>query len=197
MANRTVEKAQTIVDRHAAWAAQHGVKLSARSLAEPGEAFDVFINGTAASLSGSGIPVGPQVLRPGTLALDMMYGPAAEGFLHWARQHGATPRDGLGIAIDLGSTTLVAQLVDRSSGQVLGVRTALNPQARRGAGDGNGDERIRRAIATNTEPSVTASVGVATAGSGVDGQFDGLLERADAAMYEAKRLGGDRVVAAS
>lgn len=43
------------------------------------------------------------------------------------------PRDGLGIAIDLGSTTLVAQLVDRSNGQVLGVRTALNPQARRGA----------------------------------------------------------------
>lgn len=44
-----------------------------------------------------------------------------------------TPRDGLGIAIDLGSTTLVAQLVDRRDGRVLGVRTALNPQAMRGA----------------------------------------------------------------
>lgn len=43
------------------------------------------------------------------------------------------PREGLGIAIDLGSTTLAAQLVDRASGAVLGVRTALNPQARRGA----------------------------------------------------------------
>ncbi len=100
MANRTVEKAQAIVARHAAWAAQHGVKLSARGLQEPGEAFDVFINGTAASLAGSGVPVGPQVLKPGALALDMMYGPAAQAFLDWARSHGATPRDGLGMLVE-------------------------------------------------------------------------------------------------
>ncbi|MGE5452843.1 MAG: shikimate dehydrogenase [Acidobacteriota bacterium] len=100
MANRTLEKAQAIVDRHAAWAQQHGVKLSARPLADPGEGFDVFINGTAASLSGSGVPVGPQVLRPGTLALDMMYGPAAHAFLQWARDHGAVARDGLGMLVE-------------------------------------------------------------------------------------------------
>lgn len=44
-----------------------------------------------------------------------------------------TPRSGLGIAIDLGTTTLVAQLVDLKTASVLGVRTALNPQARHGA----------------------------------------------------------------
>jgi uncharacterized 2Fe-2S/4Fe-4S cluster protein (DUF4445 family) len=44
-----------------------------------------------------------------------------------------TPRDGLGIAIDLGTTTLVAQLLDLRTGYVLGVRAALNPQARHGA----------------------------------------------------------------
>lgn len=44
-----------------------------------------------------------------------------------------TPREGLGIAIDLGTTTLVAQLLDLSSGHVLAVRTALNPQAAYGA----------------------------------------------------------------
>src|SRR5579871_5349529 len=44
-----------------------------------------------------------------------------------------TPRRGLGIAIDLGTTTLVGQLVDLATGSVLGVRTALNPQARHGA----------------------------------------------------------------
>jgi uncharacterized 2Fe-2S/4Fe-4S cluster protein (DUF4445 family) len=44
-----------------------------------------------------------------------------------------TPRQGLGIAIDLGTTTLVAQLLDLSSANVLGVRTALNHQARHGA----------------------------------------------------------------
>ena len=43
------------------------------------------------------------------------------------------PRDGCGIAIDLGTTTLAAQLVDRSDGRVLATRTALNPQARHGA----------------------------------------------------------------
>lgn len=100
MANRTVEKAQAIVARHADWAAQHGVKLSARSLQAPGEGFDVFVNGTAASLAGSGVPVGAQVLKPGTLALDMMYGPAAQAFLDWARAHGATPRDGLGMLVE-------------------------------------------------------------------------------------------------
>ncbi|MBH1988343.1 MAG: shikimate dehydrogenase, partial [Burkholderiales bacterium] len=67
---------------------------------DPGVGYDVFVNGTAASLSGSGVPVGPQVLRPGALALDMMYGPAAQAFLDWARQHGAVPRDGLGMLVE-------------------------------------------------------------------------------------------------
>jgi uncharacterized 2Fe-2S/4Fe-4S cluster protein (DUF4445 family) len=43
------------------------------------------------------------------------------------------PRQGLGIAIDLGTTTLAAQLVDLSSGHVLAVETALNEQGRFGA----------------------------------------------------------------
>lgn len=41
--------------------------------------------------------------------------------------------EGLGAVIDLGTTTLVAQLVDLRTGEVLGVRTSLNPQARHGA----------------------------------------------------------------
>jgi uncharacterized 2Fe-2S/4Fe-4S cluster protein (DUF4445 family) len=44
-----------------------------------------------------------------------------------------TPKIGLGIAIDIGTTTLVAQLLDLERGEVLAVRTALNPQARFGA----------------------------------------------------------------
>lgn len=44
-----------------------------------------------------------------------------------------TPRDGLGVAIDLGTTTLVGQLLDLRTGHVLAVRTALNAQARHGA----------------------------------------------------------------
>ena len=100
MANRTVDKAEAIVQRHPAWAAAHGVRLRACGLDDAGQAHDVFINGTAASLSGSGVPVGPQVLAPGALALDMMYGPAAQPFLDWARAHGATARDGLGMLVE-------------------------------------------------------------------------------------------------
>ncbi|MGD0580695.1 MAG: ASKHA domain-containing protein [Bryobacteraceae bacterium] len=45
----------------------------------------------------------------------------------------AEPRQGLGIAIDLGTTTLAAQLVDLSNGEVVATETGLNPQARHGA----------------------------------------------------------------
>ncbi len=43
------------------------------------------------------------------------------------------PRAGLGAVIDLGTTTLVVQIVDLTSGEVRRVETALNPQARCGA----------------------------------------------------------------
>jgi len=45
----------------------------------------------------------------------------------------AEPRPGLGIAIDLGTTTLAAQLVDLGTGEVIATETGLNPQARHGA----------------------------------------------------------------
>ncbi|MFB3785169.1 MAG: ASKHA domain-containing protein [bacterium] len=44
-----------------------------------------------------------------------------------------TPGEGLAAAVDLGTTTLVAQLVDRRNGQVRGGKSALNPQARHGS----------------------------------------------------------------
>jgi shikimate dehydrogenase len=40
------------------------------------------------------------VLRPGALACDLMYGPAAQGFMDWAAAHGAVPRDGLGMLVE-------------------------------------------------------------------------------------------------
>jgi uncharacterized 2Fe-2S/4Fe-4S cluster protein (DUF4445 family) len=43
------------------------------------------------------------------------------------------PRQGLGVAVDLGTTTLAAQLLDLTTGKVLAVSTALNSQARYGA----------------------------------------------------------------
>jgi uncharacterized 2Fe-2S/4Fe-4S cluster protein (DUF4445 family) len=44
-----------------------------------------------------------------------------------------TPQPGLGIAVDLGTTTIVAQLLDLATGRVLAVRAELNAQAKHGA----------------------------------------------------------------
>jgi shikimate dehydrogenase len=98
VANRTLEKAQALVDRHRSVA--EVARLRASTLADCGEAFDVVVNATASSLQGGAIPVSHKVLRPGALALDMMYGPAAQGFLDWAAAHGATGRDGLGMLVE-------------------------------------------------------------------------------------------------
>ncbi len=43
------------------------------------------------------------------------------------------PAQGFAAVVDVGTTTLVAQLVDRRNGSVLNLETALNPQARFGA----------------------------------------------------------------
>ena len=102
IANRTVARAEELVQRHAALAAQHRVALRASALdaSAQGGAFDVVLNATASSLGGAGVPVPAAVLRPGALALDMMYGPPAQGFLDWATAHGARPRDGLGMLVE-------------------------------------------------------------------------------------------------
>lgn len=62
------------------------------------------------------------------------------------------PKKGFGVAVDLGTTTVVAQLIDLSSARVLAVETILNPQVKFGADlisriqaclDGNASEMTR------------------------------------------------------
>ncbi len=98
VANRTVSKAQELVARHADLAG--AATLEARAPQDAGEGFDVVINATASSLQGAQVPVDARVLAPGALALDMMYGPAAQGFIAWAEAHGARGRDGLGMLVE-------------------------------------------------------------------------------------------------
>jgi shikimate dehydrogenase len=100
VANRSLEKAQALVQNHHSFADAHGVAIQARALSNCGEHFDVVINASSSSLQGGDIPVAANVLRPGTLALDMMYGPAAQSFIQWAQQHGAAGRDGLGMLVE-------------------------------------------------------------------------------------------------
>ena len=100
VANRTPDRAEALVTRHLAWARQHGVELQACGLDDCGEAFDLVLNSSASSLAGGPVPVADRVLRPGTLALDLMYGAAAQPFLDWAAAHGAVGRDGLGMLVE-------------------------------------------------------------------------------------------------
>ena len=100
VANRTRSKADALVQRHAALALQEKTALVVQDLSNLSSSFDVLINATASSLSGAGVPVAPSVLKRGALAYDMMYGPGAQDFLQWARAHGATARDGLGMLVE-------------------------------------------------------------------------------------------------
>ncbi|MGQ3096248.1 MAG: shikimate dehydrogenase [Roseateles sp.] len=94
--NRTLDKAQALVASHA----HLGLPLSAGTLADAPPAQDIVINATSTSLAGAASPVDARALKRGALALDMMYGPKAQGFLDWAAAHDAEPRDGLGMLVE-------------------------------------------------------------------------------------------------
>jgi shikimate dehydrogenase len=100
LANRTLAKATALVASHQAWAAEHGVRLSAAALDSCSGGFDILVNGTSASLAGAGVPVQGQVLRKDGLAVDMMYGSAARPFLDWVATQGGEGRDGLGMLVE-------------------------------------------------------------------------------------------------
>ena len=106
IANRTLARAQALVQSHTALAALQKTELLAL-IPQALEAnliqktpFDIVINASASSLAGDAAPVPASVLRTGALAYDMMYGPAAQGFLDWASAHGAHARDGLGMLVE-------------------------------------------------------------------------------------------------
>ena len=103
LANRTPARAQALVERFAASAARLDVPLSAAPLESPGAGFDVLVNATAASLQADVPPLPIGTIRPGALALDMMYGAASAPFLRWARAQGAVARDGLGMLVEQAS----------------------------------------------------------------------------------------------
>lgn len=100
IANRTADKARLLAQSHQALAGRCGVELHAAPLDDCGAGYHLVLNATAASLQGGGVPVPASVLAPGALAYDMMYGPAAAGFLRWAAEHGASARDGLGMLVE-------------------------------------------------------------------------------------------------
>jgi uncharacterized 2Fe-2S/4Fe-4S cluster protein (DUF4445 family) len=77
------------------------------------------------------------------------------------RLHG-TARAGLGIAVDVGTTTIAAQMLDLASGEVLGVRTALNPQCV------HGTDVMRRVFFALSDPALTPLIQAAIGGMVAD-----------------------------
>jgi len=104
LVNRTRAKADALAESHKAHPSMQGLLQKTELLTQDLQGlegnFDVIINASASSLAGAGVPVPASVLKPGALACDMMYGPAAAGFMAWAKDNGATPRDGLGMLVE-------------------------------------------------------------------------------------------------
>ena len=126
LTNRTQAKAEALVARHQAHPSLHSLlqktELVAHGLQGLEGQFDVVINASASSLDGAAVPVDGRVLKPGALAYDMMYGPAAAAFMTWASQHGAKPRDGLGMLVEQAAEAFALwRQVRPSNSQVLQV----------------------------------------------------------------------------
>lgn len=103
VANRSVDKAIHLVARHASLADMEGVDCQAFGLTHEAilsQSFDLVINASSSSLQQAALPMPATVLQPNGLACDLMYGPAAQGFLEWARAHGTEARDGLGMLVE-------------------------------------------------------------------------------------------------
>ena len=130
--NRSADKAAALVARHQQHPWVRGLlqktELLAQEIHAPEGVFDVVINATSSSLTGAAIPVSSSVLKPGALAYDMMYGPAAEAFAQWATSHGAVARDGLGMLVEQAAAAFAGwRGVHPPSGQVLReMRAALS-----------------------------------------------------------------------
>ena len=102
VANRTLDKAIQLVARHASLALAEGVDCQDFGLTHEAilsQSFDLVINASS-SLQQAALPVPASVLQANGLACDLMYGPAALGFLEWARANGTEARDGLGMLVE-------------------------------------------------------------------------------------------------
>lgn len=97
IANRTVDTAELLAREFS-----DTVPVSACGFpALAGRRFDLVINGTAASLEGSGLPLPDAILAPGSWCYDMMYGARPTPFLRWCERQGALgTADGLGMLVE-------------------------------------------------------------------------------------------------
>ncbi|NQY64639.1 MAG: shikimate dehydrogenase [Alteromonadaceae bacterium] len=95
IANRTVSKAQSLCRQF------NSEKLSACGFEQIDKIhYDIVINATSASLSGSVPPIAERLIHSDTVCYDMVYGQGLTPFLEWAKQLGSKKLiDGLGMLV--------------------------------------------------------------------------------------------------
>jgi shikimate dehydrogenase len=99
IANRTLSKAQALIDTATNYADQ--IAYSANSFDDlQANKFDIVINATSSSLTGDIPAISSNVIDGAKLAYDMSYADKPTAFLTWAKQHGALATlDGLGMLV--------------------------------------------------------------------------------------------------
>ncbi len=97
IANRTVSRAEELARRFAALG-----PVRACGFAElAGQRFDLILNATAASLADQLPPLPEDLLLPGGVCYDLMYGDRPTAFVRWGIAHGAGMSvDGLGMLVE-------------------------------------------------------------------------------------------------
>jgi len=97
IANRTVDRAESLAKRHAASGSVTGCGFAVLA----GHQFDIVVNATSASLSGSLPPLPDCLFADGALAYDMMYADTPTPFVEWAHTRGAArAADGFGMLVE-------------------------------------------------------------------------------------------------
>ncbi len=97
IANRTPGKAVELARQFCTLGRVEGCGLEAVS----GQDFDIIINATAASLTGTVPQIDAATIRPASFCYDMMYGSKPTAFMNWASALGAQHvADGLGMLVE-------------------------------------------------------------------------------------------------
>lgn len=96
ISNRSMDKAEQLAKEFEGY----GTVFAKSYEALEGQQFDIIINATSSGLSDEMPPLPASIIKPTTLAYDMMYGRETP-FLRFAREHGAGQvADGLGMLVE-------------------------------------------------------------------------------------------------
>jgi shikimate dehydrogenase len=96
--NRTLEKAEMLVNKYKAEANNHDVDLAVFNSKADNFNFDVVINATSAGILGNELPIAINAFQSNTFYYDMTYG-VETAFLREAKKCNANFSDGLGMLV--------------------------------------------------------------------------------------------------